>query len=51
MTQIGFEKPSMMRLIAALITVAVGFWTRNALWGIGAGAGALYAGLGITALL
>lgn len=40
-----------VRLIAALITVAVGLRTRNALWGIGAGAGALYAGLGITALL
>lgn len=40
-----------VRLIAALTTVVVGLWTRNVLWGIGAGAAALYAGLGITALL
>ncbi|WP_128253248.1 AzlD domain-containing protein [Falsirhodobacter deserti] len=30
------------RLAAALVTVAVGFWTRNVLWGILGGAGVLY---------
>lgn len=40
-----------VRLIAAIATVAVGFWTRNALCGIGAGAATLYAGLGLSALV
>lgn len=44
-------QPDPVRLIAAMVTVAVGLWTRNVLWGIGAGAAALYAGLGVTALL
>lgn len=40
-----------VRLIAAIATILVGFRTRNALWGIGAGVMTLYAGLGLTALL
>lgn len=40
-----------LRILAAAATVAVGIWTRNVLWAIVAGAGTLYAGLGLTALL
>ncbi|MBE0412390.1 AzlD domain-containing protein [Yoonia sp.] len=42
--------PDPVRLTAAAVTVIVAFWTRNALWGMGAGAAALYTGLGVTAL-
>ena len=39
------------RLLAALATVAAGLWTRNVLGAMGAGALALYLGLGAQALL
>lgn len=44
-------QPDPVRLIAAMVTVAVGLWVRNVLWAMGAGAVALYAGLAITAFL
>lgn len=44
-------QPDLVRLLAATATLAIGLWTRNVLWGIGAGAATLYAGLGLTALL
>jgi branched-subunit amino acid transport protein len=37
--------PDLPRLVAALAALAVGAWKRNALWAIGAGMAALYAGL------
>jgi branched-subunit amino acid transport protein len=40
-----------VRLFAAFVTVAAGIWTRNVLWGVCSGAAALYAAMGITALL
>lgn len=43
--------PDLVRLLAAFATIGVGFWTRNVLWAIFAGAVVLYGGLGITALL
>ena len=39
------------RLVAALVTVAVGLWRRNVLAGMIAGLLALYLGLGLTAIL
>lgn len=39
------------RLLAAMAAVAAGAWTRSVLWAMGAGAGALYVGLGAGALL
>lgn len=44
-------QPDPVRLLAAVATVAVGFWTRNVLWAIFAGVVTLYGGMGITALL
>lgn len=43
--------PDPARLIAAAVTVAVGIWTRNAIWGIGAGIGTLYAALWVFTVL
>lgn len=40
-----------VRVIAALATVLIGIWTRNALWAILGGAVTLYTGMGVTALL
>lgn len=39
------------RLLAAVATVAAGLWMRSVLWAMGAGAAALYLGLGVEALL
>lgn len=39
------------RLVAAMVTVAVGLWRRNVLAGMIAGLLALYLGLGLTAIL
>jgi branched-subunit amino acid transport protein len=44
-------QPDLVRFIAAAAALGVGFWTRNVVWGIVGGATALYAGLGLTALL
>ena len=44
-------QPDLVRMIAAIATLAIGLWTRNVLWGIIGGAVTLYAGLGVTALL
>ncbi len=35
-------QPDPARLAAALVTVAVAVWTKNTLWGIGAGLAVLY---------
>ncbi|KJZ18041.1 AzlD domain-containing protein [Loktanella sp. S4079] len=43
-------QPDLTRILAALVTVAVGLWTRNVLWAIAGGVATLYAGLAITAL-
>ena len=43
--------PDPVRLVAAVVAVLVGLWTRQVMWAIGAGVVALYAGLGLTALL
>ena len=43
--------PDPARLLAATVAVLVGLWTRQVMWAIGAGVVALYAGLGLTALL
>ena len=40
-----------IRLCAAIVTVAVGIWTRNVLWAILAGALTLYGAMGLTLLL
>jgi len=40
-----------VRLAAAVATVAIGLWSRNVLWGVIGGAVTLYAGLGLTAWL
>lgn len=40
-----------VRLLAAGVTVLVSFWTRNALWGILAGAAAFYGAMGLIAQL
>jgi branched-subunit amino acid transport protein len=40
-----------VRMLAAIVTVAVGVWTRNVLWAILGGAVTFYAAMGITALL
>ena len=40
-----------VRMIAAIATVLIGIWTRNALWGILGGAASLYAAMGLSALL
>ncbi|WP_296422638.1 AzlD domain-containing protein [Yoonia sp.] len=44
-------QPDLVRLLAAGATLAIGFWTRSALWGIGGGVATLYAGLAATAWL
>ncbi len=44
-------QPDLVRLIAAAAALGVGYWTRNVVWGILGGVSALYAGLGLTALL
>ncbi len=44
-------QPDLARFIAAAAALCVGYWTRNVVWGIVGGATALYAGLGLTALL
>lgn len=40
-----------VRLLAAGVTVLVSFWTRNALWGILAGAASFYGAMGLIAQL
>jgi branched-subunit amino acid transport protein len=40
-----------VRMLAAIATVLVGFWTRNVLWAILGGAITFYAAIGITAAL
>lgn len=40
-----------VRLLAAGVTVLVSFWTRNALWGILAGAVSFYGAMGLIAQL
>lgn len=42
--------PDAARLLAAIVTVAIGLWTRNVLAAIGAGAATLYAVMGLVAL-
>jgi branched-subunit amino acid transport protein len=42
--------PDAPRLVAALMTVAVGAWRRSVLWAMAAGAATLYAGLALRAL-
>lgn len=37
-----------VRMVAALVTLAVGVWKRQLLWAIGAGAATLYVGLYLT---
>lgn len=44
-------QPDLVRMIAALATLAIGLWTKNVLWGILGGAATLYAGLGLSAVL
>ena len=44
-------EPDFVRLLAAVATIAVGIWRRNALWAVVAGVVTLYAAMGITALL
>lgn len=39
------------RLLAAAATVAAGLWARSVLWAMGAGAGVLYLGLGLQAVI
>ena len=43
--------PDPARMIAAIITVGVGIWTRSAIWGIGAGISTFYLALWIAASL
>ena len=43
-------QPDLVRVLAAIATLTAGLWTKNLLWGIGAGTATLYAGLGLTAL-
>jgi branched-subunit amino acid transport protein len=38
------------RMIAALVTISVGIWSRNVIWAICAGIAALYLGLGLAAI-
>lgn len=39
------------RILAAVVTLAVGFWARNVLWAMGAGAVTLYGVMGVLAVL
>ena len=41
-------EPDLARILAALVTLAVGWWTKVMLWAIAAGAGTLYAALWLT---
>ena len=41
-------EPDLARILAALATLAVGWWTRVMLWAIAAGAGTLYGVLWLT---
>lgn len=38
------------RILAAIVTLVVGLWTRNVLWAMGAGALALYGTMGLMSL-
>ena len=40
--------PEPVRLVAAAMSLLVGYWTKNVLWAVGAGVAALYAGLILT---
>lgn len=42
--------PDAARLLAAIVTISIGLWTRNVLAAIGAGAATLYAVMGLVAL-
>jgi len=44
-------EPEVVRIIAALTALVVGYWKKQPLWAIGAGAAALYAGLIVTGQL
>ncbi|WP_106746333.1 AzlD domain-containing protein [Yoonia maritima] len=44
-------QPDLIRILAALMTVGVGLWTRNVLWAVFAGVATLYGGMGLTGLL
>ena len=44
-------QPDFVRILAALMTIAVGLRTRNVLWAVFAGVVTLYAGLAVTGLL
>ena len=44
----GSAEPA--RILAAVATLAVGLWTRNVLWAMGAGALALYGTMGLMTL-
>ncbi|SFR59004.1 Branched-chain amino acid transport protein [Yoonia tamlensis] len=44
-------QPDIARIIAALVTVGVGLWSRNVLWAVFAGVVTLYAGLAATGQL
>ena len=43
-------QPDLVWVLAAIATLTAGLWTKNLLWGIGAGTATLYVGLGLTAL-
>ena len=43
--------PEIVRILAALATLVVGYWKRQLLWAIGAGASTLYVGLWLTGQL
>ncbi len=44
-------EPDAVRLVAAAVALAVGLWTRQVIWAIVAGFGALYAGLFVAGLI
>ncbi len=44
-------QPDAVRLIAAVVALAVGLWTRQVIWAILAGFGALYMGLFVAGVL
>ncbi|MBU0782164.1 AzlD domain-containing protein [Loktanella salsilacus] len=44
-------QPDAVRLIAAAVALAVGLWTKQVIWAILAGFGALYTGLAVAQLL
>ncbi len=43
--------PDPVRLMAAVMSLLVGYWTKNVLWAVGAGVVTLYAGLALTGQL